>query len=74
VHAVLGDLCTAMAWLERSVDTGFAPWPFFPVAPHLEHLRDEPAFRRLVAGLEERYRDFKIHRLKTRERQARLRI
>ena len=56
VHAVLGDLPTAMAWLERSVDTGFAAWPFFLVDPHLEHLRDEPAFKRLVAGLEERYR------------------
>jgi tetratricopeptide (TPR) repeat protein len=29
VHAVLGETDTAMAWLERSVDSGFACWPFF---------------------------------------------
>ena len=28
VYAVIGDLDKAMAWLERSVDTGFACWPF----------------------------------------------
>jgi TolB-like protein/Tfp pilus assembly protein PilF len=62
VHAVLGDLSTAMAWLERSVDTGFAAWPFFLVDPHLEHLREEPSFKRLVAGLEERYSALEIRR------------
>ena len=55
VHAVLGDAVKAMAWLERSVDTGFACWPFFLVDPHLGNLRDEPEFKRLVADLERKY-------------------
>ena len=40
VCAVLGDTDKAMAWLERSVDTGFACWPFFRIDPHLELLRE----------------------------------
>ena len=46
VYAVLGETDKAMAWLERSVDTGFACWPFFRVDPHLESLREEPEFKR----------------------------
>ena len=34
VYAVLGETDKAMAWLERSVDTGFACWPFFRIDPH----------------------------------------
>ena len=63
VHAVLGETDTAMAWLERSVDTGFACWPFFRIDPHLESLREEPAFKRLVADLEQTYTALKIQRL-----------
>jgi DNA-binding SARP family transcriptional activator/Flp pilus assembly protein TadD len=63
VHAVLGDTGTAMAWLERSVDTGMACWPFFRVDPHLESLREEPAFKQLVADLEQTYTALKIQRL-----------
>jgi DNA-binding SARP family transcriptional activator/Tfp pilus assembly protein PilF len=63
VHAVLGETDTAMAWLERSVDTGFACWPFFRLDPHLESLREEPAFKRLVADLEQTYTALKIQRL-----------
>jgi serine/threonine protein kinase/Tfp pilus assembly protein PilF len=63
VHAVLGETDKAMAWLERSVDTGFACWPFFRVDPFLESLREEPAFKRLVADLEETYTAVEIHRL-----------
>jgi DNA-binding SARP family transcriptional activator len=51
-YAMLGDTSTAMAWLERSVENGFACWPFFRVDPHLASLRMEPAFVRLVADLE----------------------
>ena len=56
VYAVLGETDKAMAWLERSVDTGFACWPFFRVDPHLEHLREKTEFTRLVADLEHKYR------------------
>ncbi len=63
VYAVLGDTDKAMAWLERSVDTGFPCWPFFRIDPHLENLREEPAFTRLVADLEQTYTALKIQRL-----------
>lgn len=63
VYAVLGDTDKAMAWLERSVDTGFPCWSFFRIDPHLENLREEPAFTRLVADLEQTYTALKIQRL-----------
>jgi eukaryotic-like serine/threonine-protein kinase len=63
VYAVLGEADKAMAWLERSVDTGFACWSFFRLDPYLESLRDEPAFKRLVADLEQKYTALKIQRL-----------
>jgi hypothetical protein len=63
VHAVLGETDTAMAWLERSVDSGFACWPFFRLDPYLESLREEPAFKRLVADLEVTYAGLNIKRL-----------
>jgi hypothetical protein len=52
-----------MAWLERSVDTGFPCWPFFRIDPHLENLHEEPPFIRLVADLEQTYAALKIQRL-----------
>ena len=63
VYAVLHDTHKAMEWLESCVDTGFACWPFFRVDPHLESLREEPEFKRLVADLEHKYTTLKIHRL-----------
>ena len=50
---VLGETDKAMAWLERSADTGFPCWSFFRIDPHLESLREEPAFKRLVEDLEQ---------------------
>jgi DNA-binding SARP family transcriptional activator/Tfp pilus assembly protein PilF len=63
VHAVLGEMDTAMAWLERTVNTGFACWPFFLVDPYLESLRGEPSFARLIADLEQTYSALEIQRL-----------
>ncbi len=63
VYAELGDTDKAMAWLERSADTGFPCWPFFRIDPYLENLRAEPAFTRLVAGLEQTYTAIDIRRL-----------
>jgi tetratricopeptide (TPR) repeat protein len=60
VHAVLGETERAMAWLERSVETGFACWPFFRVDPHLENLRRKPDFTRLVDNLEQKYSAIRI--------------
>jgi non-specific serine/threonine protein kinase len=60
VYSVLGDTDKAMAWLERSVDTGFACWPFFKRDPHLELLREKAEFKRLVADLEYKYTPLKI--------------
>jgi DNA-binding winged helix-turn-helix (wHTH) protein len=44
-------------WLERSVDTGFACWPFFLQDPGLENLRRHPQFDLLVSSLQARYPD-----------------
>jgi hypothetical protein len=52
-----------MAWLERSVETGFACWPFFQFDPYLENLHGDVEFTRLVAGLEAKYRGLRIRRL-----------
>jgi hypothetical protein len=60
VYAVLGETDKAMAWLERSVDTGFASWPFFRIDPHLENLREKPEFIRLTDDLERKYTSLKI--------------
>ncbi len=63
IYAVLGEADKAMVWLERSVDTGFACWPFFRLDPHLESLRQKPEFTRLVANLQREFDALKIERL-----------
>src|SRR5262245_27525703 len=63
VYAVLSERDKALAWLERSVDTGFACWPFFRIDPYLENLWEEPEFKRLVGDLEHKYTALKINRL-----------
>jgi len=62
-YAVLGETDKAMAWLERSVDSGNPCWPFFKLDPHLENLRRDARFQRLVADLERQYTVLKIQRL-----------
>ncbi len=63
VYAVLRQTEKAIAWLERSAETGFPCWSFFRVDPHLESLRQEPGFNRLVADLEQKYTAVKIQRV-----------
>jgi non-specific serine/threonine protein kinase len=63
IYSVLGETDKAMAWLERSVDAGNPCWPFFKLDPHLENLRREVRFQRLVAALERQYTALKISRL-----------
>jgi TolB-like protein/Flp pilus assembly protein TadD len=52
INAVLGDLQSAMRWLERAVDTGFACWPFFLRDGSLSNLRESLEFRDLIASLQ----------------------
>ena len=63
IYAVLGDIEKAMAWLAKSVDTGFPCWPFFQVDPYLENLRHQDRFQQLVSALERRYTALRIERL-----------
>jgi DNA-binding winged helix-turn-helix (wHTH) protein/tetratricopeptide (TPR) repeat protein len=63
IYAVLGQREKAMAWLERAAETGFPCWAYFKVDPHLEHLREVPAFKKLVTDLEHQYAALRIQRL-----------
>jgi tetratricopeptide (TPR) repeat protein len=63
IYAALGQTVKAMAWLERSVETGFACWPFFQLDPYLQSLRGLADFARLVTGIETKYKALKIGRL-----------
>jgi hypothetical protein len=47
----------ALEWLERSVDTGFACWPFFLKDPALQNLRGHAQFELLVSSLQAKYPD-----------------
>jgi DNA-binding winged helix-turn-helix (wHTH) protein/tetratricopeptide (TPR) repeat protein len=57
ILSLLGRTEAAFAWLERSVDTGFACWPFFLRDPFLENLRRDPQFELLVSSLQAKYPD-----------------
>jgi tetratricopeptide (TPR) repeat protein len=57
ILAVLGRPAEAFEWLERSVSTGFACWPFFVKDPWLRNLRELPEFDVLVSSLQARYPD-----------------
>ena len=63
IYAVLGEPEKAIAWLEKSVDTGNPCWSFFRIDPYLENLRPEPRFQQLVAALEREFMSLKIKRL-----------
>jgi DNA-binding winged helix-turn-helix (wHTH) protein/tetratricopeptide (TPR) repeat protein len=47
----------AFEWLERSVSTGFACWPFFLKDVCLQNLRSLPEFEVLVSSLQAKYPD-----------------
>ncbi len=55
IHAVLGRTKSAMEWLEKTVDTGLACWPFFRIDPCFRSLRELPEFQSLLTALEEKY-------------------
>jgi DNA-binding winged helix-turn-helix (wHTH) protein/tetratricopeptide (TPR) repeat protein len=57
ILALTGRRETAFEWLERSVSTGFACWPFFMKDPCLQNLRGLPEFDFLVSALQAKYPD-----------------
>jgi DNA-binding winged helix-turn-helix (wHTH) protein/tetratricopeptide (TPR) repeat protein/TolB-like protein len=57
ILSLLNQPEAAFAWLERSVDTGFACWPFFLNDPCLKNLRSHAQFELLVSSLQAKYPD-----------------
>jgi DNA-binding winged helix-turn-helix (wHTH) protein/tetratricopeptide (TPR) repeat protein len=57
ILAVLERREAAFEWLERSVSTGFACWPFFLKDSCLENLHALPEFEVLVSSLQAKYPD-----------------
>lgn len=57
ILALTGRRQTAFEWLERSVSTGFACWPFFLKDPSLENLRTLPEFEVMISTLQAKYPD-----------------
>ena len=57
ILALTGQREAAFQWLERSVSTGFACWPFFLKDPCLQNLRSLPEFEYLVSALQAKYPD-----------------
>ena len=57
VHAVLGRSAVAFEWLERSVSSGFACWPFFLNDTCLQNVRSLPEFEVLISALQAKYPD-----------------
>ena len=55
--ALTGRRETAFDWLERSVSTGFACWPFFLKDYCLASLRGLPKFELLISALQAKYPD-----------------
>jgi DNA-binding winged helix-turn-helix (wHTH) protein/tetratricopeptide (TPR) repeat protein len=57
IFALLGRRDVAFDWLERSVNSGFACWPFFVKDTCLQNLRSMPEFETLVSSLQAKYPD-----------------
>jgi DNA-binding winged helix-turn-helix (wHTH) protein/tetratricopeptide (TPR) repeat protein len=57
ILALGGQRENAFAWLERSVSTGFACWPFFVKDHCLKNLHGLPEFELLVSSLQAKYPD-----------------
>jgi DNA-binding winged helix-turn-helix (wHTH) protein/tetratricopeptide (TPR) repeat protein len=57
ILSVLGRPSEAFRWLERSVGTGFACWPFFTKDRCLQNLHSLPEFEVLVSSLQAKYPD-----------------
>ena len=55
IFSLLGRRAAAFEWLERSVSSGFACWPFFLKDASLQGLRGLPEFETLVSSLQAKY-------------------
>lgn len=55
ILALLERREAAFEWLERSVSSGYACWPFFLKDPYLKNLRELPEFEVLVSSLQAKY-------------------
>jgi len=55
ILSILGRVDSALEWLERTVETGFACWPFFLKDPCLKNLRELSRFELLVNSLQAKY-------------------
>lgn len=58
ILSVLERRAAAFEWLERSVSTGFACWPYFLKDPCLQNLHSLPEFEVLVSSLQAKYPDY----------------
>lgn len=57
IFSLLNRKDVAFEWLERSINHGFACWPFFLKDTCLENLRGLPEFDTLVSSLQAKYPD-----------------
>ena len=57
ILALAGRNETAFEWLERTVSTGFACWPFFRKDPCLQSLHGLPELELLESSLQAKYPD-----------------
>jgi DNA-binding winged helix-turn-helix (wHTH) protein/tetratricopeptide (TPR) repeat protein len=57
ILALAGKRETAFEWLERSISSGFACWPFFLKDHCLQNLHGLPEFELLVSSLQAKYPD-----------------
>jgi DNA-binding winged helix-turn-helix (wHTH) protein/tetratricopeptide (TPR) repeat protein len=57
IFSLLGRVEVSFEWLERTVNHGFACWPFFLKDACLENLRNLPEFETLVSSLQTKYPD-----------------
>jgi DNA-binding winged helix-turn-helix (wHTH) protein/tetratricopeptide (TPR) repeat protein len=55
IHAINERRDTAFEWLDRTVGSGFACWPFFLKDRCCENLRDMPDFELLISTLQAKY-------------------
>ena len=58
-YAVLGDKTSALRVLERSITSGFFPYPYLAADPLLNGLRQEPQFANLMQAAGRRHESFK---------------
>jgi hypothetical protein len=57
IVALLERRQAGFEWLERSVTSGFACWPFFLKDPYLKNSRELPEFEVLASSLQAKYPD-----------------